>query len=732
MGSPVPKIAPIVALAATVLACVEPVGEPPSAAAGTGTGKSEYTGSESCRECHERFYELWAPSHHGLAMQPFTAELARDHLTPQEETLEIGGVHYRAVFDDRGGRIIEHGTDDEKSYPIVYAMGGKNVYYFLTPLERGRLQALPLAYDVNAEEWFDMPGSAVRHFAEFEDQAYDWRDWPYTFNTSCHGCHVSQVETNYDLATDTYRSTWTEPGINCETCHGGAAGHIRVCREASEDRPPRDLKIILTSEFDERQTNDLCAPCHAKASPLTAQPAPGGRFFDNYHLVGFEDPDFYPDGRDLGENYTHTLWLTSPCAESGQLDCVHCHTSSGRYRHMEDPNTSCMPCHETHVGAPTTHTRHAGDSTGNVCINCHMPETSFARMKRHDHSMRPPTPAATLAFASPNACNLCHEDRDARWADRWVREWRDRDYQAPVMHRAGLIDAARKENWDRLPEMLAYLGSPDREEVFAASLIRLLRGCDDETKWPAFVRALRDPSPLVRSSAAAALRNRSDPEVIAALVDATRDEYRLVRVRAAAALAGDSLGAFRSEDRTAVQQASDEFESTMTVRPDGLRRAVEIDPTNAAANFNLGLLLGELGRRDEAKAALRAALEVDPDLAAAAHNLGILVGETDPAGALRWCGRAAELRPDEPRYAYTLAYYQKLAGHTEAAVTTLREIIARRPLYGDSYLMLGAIYEELGRFDEARELYRRGVDTEGLDMAFRRRMSAGLQALSTR
>ena len=30
-----------------------------------------FVGSASCRSCHESFYELWEPSHHGKAMQPF-------------------------------------------------------------------------------------------------------------------------------------------------------------------------------------------------------------------------------------------------------------------------------------------------------------------------------------------------------------------------------------------------------------------------------------------------------------------------------------------------------------------------------------------------------------------------------------------------------------------------------------------------------------------------------------
>ena len=89
-----------------------------------------------------------------------------------------------------------------------------------------------------------------------------------------------------------------------------------------------------------------------------------------------------------------------------------------------------------------------------------MPMTAFARMKRSDHSMLPPAPAATIAYQSPNACNLCHADKDAAWADEQVRQWRTRDYQAPVLQRAALVAAARKRDWTKQPEMLAYIRAP--------------------------------------------------------------------------------------------------------------------------------------------------------------------------------------------------------------------------------------------------------------------------------
>jgi hypothetical protein len=109
-------------------------------------------------------------------------------------------------------------------------MGGHNVYTFLTPFEKGKLQNLPLAYDANRKTWFNYPESGVRHFGEGfpQDEALPWKDALYAFNTGCYSCHISQLSTNFDMATETYHTTWREPGINCETCHGPAEEHIRI------------------------------------------------------------------------------------------------------------------------------------------------------------------------------------------------------------------------------------------------------------------------------------------------------------------------------------------------------------------------------------------------------------------------------------------------------------------------------------------------------------------------
>jgi tetratricopeptide (TPR) repeat protein len=724
-------------------------------------------------------------------MQPYTDELARKALTPQSEDVVIDRYRYRAEIDPGKGWVLEQGPEGEKKYPIKHALGGKNVYYFLAPMERGRLQTLPVAYDVRKKEWFDTAGSGLRHVA---DEPVNWKEPVYTFNTSCYRCHVSQFSLNYDLETDTYRTTWAEPGINCETCHGPAEEHIRVCKEVPKDTVPKDLKITRGGrDFTVGQNNAACAPCHARMRPLTTSFMPGDRFFDHYDLATLEDPDFYPDGRDLGENYTYTLWLMSPCVKSDQLSCFHCHTSSGRYKQKKEPNKSCMPCHQERVKDVAAHSHHPADSVGSNCISCHMPMTEFARMRRSDHSMLPPTPAATIAFKSPNACNLCHTDKDAAWADKHVRQWHKRDYQGPVLQRAGLIDAAGKRDWVKLPEMLAYITSKDRDEVYATSLIRLLRACDDPSKWPAILEAMKDPSPLVRGAAAESLSTIPSRETGQALIEATGDEYRLVRVRAAGTLAGYPALPVRmplkDRDSANLDKATDEFISFLRSRPDHwtshynvgnyyldhddlpmaiaayetslklepravmpmvnasmayarlgktdkveefLGKALEVEPNNAAANFNMGLLKAEEGDRLSAERRLRAALKADPKMHEAAYNLGVLLGIDHIDEAIQWCRKANELRPNDPRYGYTLAYYLSQRGAVGEATLILRQWVEQQPAYGSFYMLLGEIYEQQGRVDDALSVYRKALSNEKISGPERLQLTEKIRELSSR
>ncbi|MFH0824613.1 MAG: hypothetical protein V2B18_17805, partial [Pseudomonadota bacterium] len=116
--------------AGVLLLCVFAVRPPLGPAAETGEDSKScadssavgYTGSASCRKCHEKFYQLWAPSHHGTAMQPYTADLARNKLTPQMVEIVIGDSRYRADIAGDTGWVIEQGPEGEKKHRIEHVM----------------------------------------------------------------------------------------------------------------------------------------------------------------------------------------------------------------------------------------------------------------------------------------------------------------------------------------------------------------------------------------------------------------------------------------------------------------------------------------------------------------------------------------------------------------------------------------------------------------------------------
>ncbi len=737
---------------------------------------SGYLGSSECRPCHERFYQLWAPSHHGLAMQPYTAEFAAKNLISQKEDIKIGPARYHAVIDEKGGYVIEKTAKGEQKYPILHVLGGKNVYYFLTPMQRGVLQVLPLAYDVQRREWFDTAASAVRHFPDRTDEAIHWKDRPYAFNTSCYSCHVSQLVKNYDPKTDSYNTTWKEPGINCEACHGPAEEHVRVCLEAPEGTVPKDLKLDTITQsrgFTQHQTNTACSVCHAKMSAITNEFIPGEDFFQHYDLLTLENIDFYPDGRDLGENYTFTSWRMSPCAKASKLDCIYCHTSSGRYRfHGEKANEACMPCHQNKVSNFAAHSRHEPKTGVKECIQCHMPKTEFGRMIRSDHSMRPPMPSATVQFKSPNACNLCHKDKTPQWADRHVRKWHKKDYQAHTLKLASWIDQTRKGNWSSLPEILEYLRSKDRDEVFSNSLVRLLGNCPDTKKWPVFIQLLEnDPSPLIRASVASALEDDLNEKTIPVLFKAVNDPYRLVRIRTASTLASLPPEMIPQDQRKSVSREMEEFKSSLMSRPDdamahynlgnfymnrrkpdaavnsfetslklqndfvatyvnaslaynalgrndkaveSLTKAIDLDPKNSAAHLNLALLYGEMGDYPQAEVQFRRTFELDPRSATAAYNLGVLAAQRNISEAVGWCKKAFDLEPENAKYAYTLGFYYHQAGSTEQAIEVLRQFVQQKTTNVNIYLFLGQIYQQRRDFKNAIQVYQIAAENDQL------------------
>ena len=94
-----------------------------------------------------------------------------------------------------------------------------------------------------------------------------------------------------------------------------------------------------------------------------------------------------------------------------------------------------------------------------------------------------------------------------------------------------------------------------------------------------------------------------------------------------------------------------------------------------------------------------------------------------------FCKKAAELRPDQPRYAFTLAFYQQQRGDLDGAAGVLDGLITKYPAYADAYVLLGGIYEKQGKKAEAQKVYNKGLAVDGIPNQYKARMKERLEAL---
>jgi hypothetical protein len=87
-------------------------------------------------------------------------------------------------------------------------------------------------------------------------------------------------------------------------------------------------------------------------------------------------------------------------------------------------NEACYQCHADYRGRLAEHTRHAADSPGSLCYNCHMPYLTYSLLTTHrSHRIENPDVAGSLDTGKPNACALCHLDKSLGWVRDELGKW---------------------------------------------------------------------------------------------------------------------------------------------------------------------------------------------------------------------------------------------------------------------------------------------------------------------
>ena len=396
---------------------------------------NRYTGSQSCQSCHQSAYDTWRKTLHVQMTKPIAEARVEGNFSSGARFESPYGRTY--TMERRDGRYfisIARRNQPAERFEVNYTLGARRFQGYLSKLPDGRIYVLPLFWHNETKRWVDWKEITPIP----DDPDHDLRQ---IWNVTCVNCHATNLVKNFNPATRSYATTWTEMGVGCEACHGPGAAHIAVTTDWQKNpatRPAQptaaQLRIFAASQATPREMFDACGYCHGNKNNMFFGFKPGDRYED-YALpflisqpIPENDPqgDFWPDGRPSRFNRPQALTLTG-CFQRGQATCTSCHRMHGTANDhalkvpieaaggglTRQSDRLCTQCHEV----ATSHSHHAADSQGSRCIACHMSDVNWRLItRRRDHTFQPPVPEMTVRFGVPNACTTCHEDRSPEWA----------------------------------------------------------------------------------------------------------------------------------------------------------------------------------------------------------------------------------------------------------------------------------------------------------------------------
>jgi tetratricopeptide (TPR) repeat protein len=179
---------------------------------------------------------------------------------------------------------------------------------------------------------------------------------------------------------------------------------------------------------------------------------------------------------------------------------------------------------------------------------------------------------------------------------------------------------------------------------------------------------------------------------------------RLGSVRDEAVSRGDTVLRASRESDESEEAAAEDVEPAAPQPADPGWDATE--PTRAPSayqHFLAGCRAEESGDLVAAEKCYRRALELEPSLAAAHTNMGNLAHRRGAAEeARRWYERALDLDPDQPEARFNLANVMEEMGETELALAELHAVCSRNPSFADAHYNLGLLLYRLGGRAQAR------------------------------
>lgn len=729
----------IILFSVLFIAACSPATESPATIA---TATPLYQGSESCAACHPDQYALWQGSDHALAMQ---------HATPETVLGDFSGIeftHFETTsrFFTRADNFYvrtDNADGELQDFLVSYTFGVEPLQQYLIEFPDGRLQTLPLAWDSRSagdggQRWYHIyPDEPI----ESGDELH-WTGREQNWNYMCAECHSTDLEKNYDVSADTFATSWFEISVGCESCHGPASVHAEQAaaeqfdsqfgllvdlddtgRAVWEMNPATGVAARSELRMQVPQQPEACGRCHARRGVIDSSYQFGHSLLDTHLPALLDDNLYFADGQIRDEVYVYGSFLQSRMYQAG-VSCTDCHEPhSGDLRTGPDPNAICATCHLPAKFSGTEHHRHAADAVG--CVDCHMTSRDYMVVDgRRDHSFRLPRPDLSLATGAPNACNQCHDDRDATWAIAALTDWYGTSDRA---HYGFALHAARTGASDANTQLLKVIGDSTHPGIARGTALAELRAPISQDAAAVIQAGLANGDPFIRIGALRALPGLP-PEIRAEWAGTLlTDALRAVRIEAARQISPlrSALPERFQSDFVAAEKELVAALLAIAERPEAhanlgslyaeagdaisaeaeFQTALRLAPDSVFVRINYADLYRRMNRDNDAEALLREGLELDPNAADLHHSLGLLLVRSErQEEGLNELRLAMESDPDSARYAYVYAVALNSLGQPGAATKLLTDVKDRFPADFDIHWALATMLRDQGETEAARDV----------------------------
>ncbi len=456
--------------------------------------REDYAGSSSCRSCHQKNHEAWTHHAHSKMNAIANEENVRGDFSSDASMEYMGGI---ATFYRDGDayrmRLARDGT--ERVYAIRRTIGSRFFQYYAGRLIQGpependnvrkEDYLLPFGYWFENRQWVPVvniesetpDAERVDPFASASKFHYD---------ATCSECHttkpsgdtllgsgmmarmdshaprivhfaaedylrdahpelisefqnqpkVSQetmvhaLQQSAQLASEVHA---IELGIACEACHNGCEDHVANVKQTPSFFPVSEHISTWGPDHEttfgrtDTNANFVCMRCHAgnreryacKSSTWNSTEAS-----DAYRGGCYDMPYAYDESRRM-------------------LTCIHCHdpheTIGQKWqRTAAEDNARCLDCHARLLDPAkrAAHTHHPAGSTGDDCMNCHMPRINEGLQDMvRTHTIFSPTNSDMIEANHPNACNMCHVEESIDWTLDHLKQWYAIQYDTEAIAR---------------------------------------------------------------------------------------------------------------------------------------------------------------------------------------------------------------------------------------------------------------------------------------------------------